>query len=371
MQNEESFRIDIQIKESQIKSLNRNSSFELLRIFAMIFIIMSHFCWHGVLCSGKCDSDNNFVHHCSSYFGTLGNYLFMLISGYFLSSSKFSYRKIVRICGQMTFYSIPTAIFLYCLGFLPAKEVFFSFIPYFRDLNWYACAYIVFYFFVPYLNKLLSTLDQKEVFKVTIICVVFNCVIPKIPYVEMFKPDLLLQFFMMYFTANYIKRYKPLILDDKRKLIIIFFISVIVIEFILFLNDFDGLSHNFVYKIIKFFFFLRYIAVYILAVTIFCIFLSIHFSSQIVNFFASGTFGIYLFHDNNYIRPVLWHSILKTEMCAESRFILPYMCLCVFMIFIIGTIIDAFRRFIFKFILLQNDKKKTVKKLNNPTTSSF
>lgn len=181
----------------------------------------------------------------------------------------------------------------------------------------------------------------------TAICIAFNCVIPKIPYIEMFKPDLILQFFMMYFAANYIKSYTPEIAKDKRKLIILIIICITIIESIYFLNDSENLSPYFLYKIIRKFFFIKHFIVFILSVSIFSLFQNFTFKNSLVNFLASGTFGIYLLHDNNYIRPVLWNNILKTEMFSDSKYLFLYMFFCVFMIFITGTIIDACRRILF------------------------
>jgi hypothetical protein len=40
------------------------------------------------------------------------------------------------------------------------------------------------------------------------------------------------------------------------------------------------------------------------------------FVNRGINFLASLTFGVYLVHDNNFFRPLIWHKILKVDKIA-------------------------------------------------------
>ena len=46
----------------------------------------------------------------------------------------------------------------------------------------------------------------------------------------------------------------------------------------------------------------------ILSASIFRVFLNFHFSSKLINYLGGLTFGIYLIHDNNYVRMLLWQN---------------------------------------------------------------
>ena len=61
----------------------RNSNFELLRIFMMFFIILNHLFVHGFSkYAGLSDLEWFFVNS-FKWLGMIGNYAFMLLTGYF------------------------------------------------------------------------------------------------------------------------------------------------------------------------------------------------------------------------------------------------------------------------------------------------
>ena len=86
---------------------DRQSNFEVLRIFAMLLIVLHHLCQHGLwFPEGTALSKNVYI---SKFFygwpGQLGNWLFILTSGYFVSKSEFSWKKVFKIWFQIFFFS--------------------------------------------------------------------------------------------------------------------------------------------------------------------------------------------------------------------------------------------------------------------------
>ena len=65
----------------------RQSNFEVLRIFAMLLIVLHHLCQHGLWFPEETALSKNV--YISKFFygwpGQLGNWLFILTSGYFVS----------------------------------------------------------------------------------------------------------------------------------------------------------------------------------------------------------------------------------------------------------------------------------------------
>ena len=92
--------------ESLKKSLDANerqSNFEVLRIFAMLLIVLHHLCQHGLwFPEGTVLSKNVYISNCFyAWTGQLGNWLFILTSGYFVSMSKFRWKKVFKIWFQI------------------------------------------------------------------------------------------------------------------------------------------------------------------------------------------------------------------------------------------------------------------------------
>ena len=93
----------------------RQSNFEVLRIFSMLLIVFHHLCQHGLWFPIGTDlSANLFLSQCFySWTGQLGNWLFILTSGYFVSKSEFSWKKVFKIWFQIFSISLAIGITLF------------------------------------------------------------------------------------------------------------------------------------------------------------------------------------------------------------------------------------------------------------------
>lgn len=73
------------------------------------------------------------------------------------------YKKIIILLATMFFYSWVILIFVYI--FMPqlcsVKLIFNSLIPIFVGENWFVSCYIIFFAFVPFINKFLGMIDKK------------------------------------------------------------------------------------------------------------------------------------------------------------------------------------------------------------------
>ena len=75
---------------------------------------------------------------------------------------------------------------------------------------------------------------------------------------------------------------------------------------------------------------------------------NINFSSKVINFLSSSTLGVYLIHDNPYIRGWVWNKISPGKAYMSSNMILVHAVAKILIIFIICTIIDKIRIFVFE-----------------------
>lgn len=98
---------------NEITLKQRESNFELLRIVAMLFIVLQHLCQHGFFFVDKTNTNYLIVSSFLGWTGNLGNYLFMLISGYFLCTASFSFKKFFNLWLQIYTTSIIIALVIF------------------------------------------------------------------------------------------------------------------------------------------------------------------------------------------------------------------------------------------------------------------
>ena len=79
----------------------------------------------------------------------------------------------------------------------------------------------------------------------------------------------------------------------------------------------------------------------------FCLFQFFYFAFlPLWNLIASSTFGVYLIHDNPYIRNYIWKELFKVSSYINSPYLFLYSILITFIVFIVCTFIDLIRRLI-------------------------
>ena len=83
-----------------------------------------------------------------------------------------------------------------------------------------------------------------------------------------------------------------------------------------------------------------------------------------INVVASATFGVYLIHDSNIIRYLLWHEWFKNAQYQDSLLLIPYSIIVVAIVYVICTLIDLLRQLIIEkpfMILVNRYSEKIVK----------
>lgn len=67
--------------------------------------------------------------------------------------------------------------------------------------------------------------------------------------------------------------------------------------------------------------------------------------NRIINIISSALFGVYLIHDNSYVRPFLWKTIFNNAWFKSNLFI-PYSIMVIALVFIICIAIEFFRIYV-------------------------
>lgn len=80
------------------------------------------------------------------------------------------------------------------------------------------------------------------------------------------------------------------------------------------------------------------------AIAIFLYFVNTKFTyNKVINLIASTTFGVYLIHDNEYVRHFLWHTVFNNAEFQDSITIIPYSIVVSIIVFLLCSIVEFFR----------------------------
>lgn len=350
------------------KQLNvRNSSIELLRIISMIMIVSGHFATHGGFSFDiKSLSVPRLWWGFIEMGGNLGVNVFVLISGYFLVASNgktFNLNRILKFWGQVFVYSI-TIYFIF--GVIGIQEIGLisiinTLFPITFSSWWFASTYFVLYLLHPFINMFLQKLDKKAYQALIAMQLLLWCVIPTFT-TSYYQSNSLLWFITLYCVAGYVRIFglNPrftaksylgfwLLTSTLR------YLSCICLMII-------GIKIPFAGEYCIYFYNPQSILTFLSALSLFMVFEKCNIGYiKWINIIASATFGVYLIHDSNIIRPLLWQELFKNAQYQDSMLLIPYSIIVVAIVYLICTLIDLLRQQIIEkpFMKLINHYSKT------------
>lgn len=196
----------------------RNSSFELLKVIAVVLIIFSSALPYGTTYQGGYDkvfvdlTNTSFtVEHMLvtlfRWFGQIGDTLFIACSAWFLCD-----RKTLRLerIGKMVADSWLLSVLGLLIAFAFMKpsnaEILKSFFPITFQLNWFVGCYILYYLLHPLLNRAIEGLARITFRRMLILLVSAYSVVSTVYPVFYFTN--LIAFVMIHCLVSYIKKYR-------------------------------------------------------------------------------------------------------------------------------------------------------------------
>lgn len=358
----------------------RNSNFELMRIISMLFIILYHTILHGHIIENTYNDGLKIIFELLQIMTIVHVNSFVIVSGYFQYNKQFKFEKILKLLLLALFYSllIPFVFYkLHIINSISKLELIDIINPFNLSQYWFIKAYLILYMLSPFINILINNIDKTTYRKMLIVmffAVPFLSVITN--NIAIFNDHYfsLYNFVFYYCLGGYLRKY-PIENSYYFKfcsknllriiLIILFFLSIFSKEILyIFASSIKNINTitNFISNTIlntR----LSYLTLLTLIQTLsyFCLFSTINFKSKIVNDIGSKVFGIYLIHENYYVRPRIYTWLkIGTSSIYSYKFVI-YIFLVVIFIFVISYIIDSLRC-----ILLKIFKKfKIYKKLRN------
>ena len=299
--------------------------------------------------------------------GKTGINCFVLITGYFMCRSSFSWNKLLKLYLQILFYTV-IIYTVFCLTGherMTPIQMLWKLWPVKSIASGFTSCFILFYLFIPFLNIFLEDLKKKDHLRLLILLILAFAVLPTIPKIRL-SFNYVGWFMVLYLVGSYIRNY-GLFNKVSHKgwgwltlaFILLSSASVIFMTALYKLGFWPSFApYYFIADSNKF----LSLAV---AVSSFMYFKDLKIPhSRLINAIGGATFGVLLIHANSdAMRQWLWK---ETVDCVgnfkdDALWTLGYAAGCVLVIFFVCAGIDWFRgRFIEPHLI------KGVKKLFTP-----
>lgn len=333
----------------------RNTTIELFRIVCMLLVIAHHCVIHG----GAYTMDNGINKWISMVILPAGKICFdsfIAISVWYTVDSKFKAQRFVKIWLEILFYNLVFTALTVQLGAgyttpISVYNWIGNFFPMLGNSHGFAASYAMYYLLVPFLAMLAHQLTKRQT-KIFIgllfLIQVFSSIIGRTIYYYQPMPSEVLLFVLFYYVALYLKRWPGKLQTNKPLLALIVvciwaFITISWVGNALFPDsrlypyfiDITGNESSLTNIVAGFCLFLL-----VKDIKMPCI--------PQINAVASTTFGVLLYHDHNFFRPVVWDRFVQAPTwyyVSPVKFVL-HILFAVLCIFVVGMIIDFIRQFL-------------------------
>lgn len=290
----------------------RRANIELLRILAMFMVVVMHYLYQSRVLpeNGHVLDSVGVTAVVLESFCIVAVNVYVLISGYFLSVSAFSWRRVIRVIAQTLFYTVLIPLILAFGGVLPFSDVtdlyhlWNSIFPIQSGQYWFVTAYVVMCLFSPVLNAAVQNLEQKRFRQVLAALLLFFCIgktFSPLPFAtDRYGYDFG-WFLVLYLLGGYIRRFGIPFFKNAGRSFGIYLGSVIgtaVIQLVLILlqRTIQGLGY---YTSVPFHY--NFLLCLAGAVGLFYAFLHINVKegkgADFIRWVSPAVFGVYLIHE--------------------------------------------------------------------------
>ena len=341
----------VAVKTDKFRGGVRSSNIELFRILSMLMIVAHHYVVNSGLMS--CIDAQNVLHF-QDYFlllfgwgGKTGINCFVLITGYFMCTSAITKKKFFKLLGERYFY----AVAIWCLFFFTGYEAFSvkgflkMMFPFFTVADNFTSCFLLFYLLIPFLNKLIHALTEKEHFMLMAWCIGVYVFLPSFAKANVVF-NYITWFSILYVIASYIRLHPKDWLNSTKitgslagaSLLLSWMIVIVLAIVSRFIGKEIGICYYFVADSNK-------VLALITGVSTFLFFKNLKIGySKAINTIAASTFGVLLIHANSdTMRRWLWGDVCNNVGAYQEGNIIIHAIASVMVIYFVCTIIDMIR----------------------------
>lgn len=344
----------VKVNETLMKK-QRNAAFELLRILCMLLIVSTHFLGHGKWMENM--QGINFVlgRILQSLTRPAVN-LFVMISAYFLSTSKsadINWRKIGKLYLQVYFYNVVLYVSTLISGdcTFDTTNLASTIFPLITGKYWFFTSYVIMLLASPYINILLRHITLRQHLGICVFFVIAGSLsagihtLPQFPLEYGFNA---IWFVGLYFIASLIRR-SEFSISTKTKPIAIAIYAIAVIAGCFYTIGYSSIitvAHSLV--IFLFFKDLK---------------IKNNAASKIICAISPLTFGVYLIHDSNEMRAIMYEKIFHSSSYWDSNVAFLLLVCFILLTFIVCACVEFVRVKLFDAIpvFIKSIRNKSIK----------
>lgn len=344
----------VAVKTNKFRGGERSSNIELFRILSMLMIVAHHY----VVNSGLMDCiDAQASLHFQDYFlllfgwgGKTGINCFVVITGYFMCTSEITKEKFFKLLGERYFY----AVVIWCIFFFSGYEAFSikgflkMLFPFFTVADNFTGCFLLFYLLIPFLNKLIHAITEKEHLFLMAWCLGIYVLLPSFAKATV-TFNYVTWFSILYVVAAYIRLY-PKSWFGSAKItglmagasLLLSWTSVVVLATLSrMFGKHVGLCYFFVADSNK-------VMALSAGVSAFLFFKNLKIGySKVINTIAASTFGVLLIHANSdAMRRWLWKDVCNNVGAWQEGNTIVHAIVSVTAIYTVCTVIDMMRNWL-------------------------
>lgn len=271
---------------------------------------------------------------------------FVLITGYFMCTSRISLRKFLKLFTWILFYDIVISSIFILLGYHPlgVLKLLMGLIKFRSVTDNFPDCFVLFYLFIPFLNIIIANMTKKQ-HQYLLVLLLFVYVFHSIYPIVAVSMNYVSWFCVLYLISSYL-RLHPFKHDNDTRLwrtltFISFGMSVVSIFFMNWISakiGMDDLTYDFIADS-------NAILALTNGITSFMWFKNIKIkNSKIINTIAASSFGVLLIHANSdTMRQWLWKDTIDCIGHYDTPLYWLYAIGCVIAIYAVCTIIDIIR----------------------------
>ena len=201
----------------------RESNLELYRILVMLLIVAHHYVVnsgldydYGPIYADPLSWRSLFLLLFGAW-GKTGINCFVLISGYFMCTSKITAKKFVKLLGEVMFYRIVINLIFWGTGYATpsVNSLVKVLIPITSIGTGFTSAYLVFFLCIPFLNVLVQNMTRKQHILLLALCSFTYIFLGTVPFFSV-TMNYVSWFSVLYLIASLIRLY-PCKLFKNRK----------------------------------------------------------------------------------------------------------------------------------------------------------
>lgn len=326
----------------------RSSNLELYRIICMLMIVAHHYVVNSGLTGiggplkAEPTAANSLFLALFGAWGKTGINCFLMITGYFMCTSRITIKKFLKLMGQIYLYKLILFPIFLVAGYetVSVKRIVTLIMPVWGFSSNFVSCFIAFWLTIPFLNILVQNMTKRQHELLMLLLICCYTILGSVPTFKI-SFNYITWFGIIYIIASYFRLY-PHPIFARRALwgwmtllsMVLAMVSILGLQFL------GGLGFYFVSDSNKFF-------AVVIAICSFLWFKNMNIKfNKIINAFGAATFGVLLIHaGSNAMRQWLW----KDTLDVVGHYGLPFGQLVLFSVgvvlavFIVCNLIDQLR----------------------------